>query len=372
MRTHLDPAKASPDGAVGRFSTVFAAIWLFFLAKPAVEFADRWTSPRVFLAYVALVAFVGAYVWLFERMRRMRLQWEESLPAHEAWAALGVMVGAMVVMAFGWGQSAIGTTIFLAVAAAMTLPAGHALSLILQIAAATVLAMEFAPGWERDLYMPPLILSSGYVMWGVRRLLDRNLQLTVMRHENDSLLLDNERNRFARDLHDILGHSLTVITVKAELAGRLLEQDPARAAQEVRDLERLSRDALEEVREAVRGYRTLTLPGELARARTTLTTAGITPHLPLSSDDVPSHLRELFAWTIREGVTNVVKHSGATVCSIELSSHRLAIRNDLARVPQIVEGSGLKGLRERARSAGAEVTVEASEHEGYLLEVVGL
>ena len=102
-----------------------------------------------------------------------------------------------------------------------------------------------------------------------------------------------------------------MITVKAELASRLLDVDPDRARAELADLERLSRDALADVRRAVEGYRDLTLPGELARARVALQAADIEADLPNSTDEVPSELRELFAWTVREGVTNVIRHSGA-------------------------------------------------------------
>ena len=102
-----------------------------------------------------------------------------------------------------------------------------------------------------------------------------------------------------------------MITVKAELANRLLDVDPERARSELADLERLSRDALADVRRAVEGYRELTLPGELARAREALPAADIDADLPNSTDDVPTDLRELFAWTVREGVTNVIRHSGA-------------------------------------------------------------
>ena len=112
------------------------------------------------------------------------------------------------------------------------------------------------------------------------------------------------------------GHSLTVITVKAELAGRLLDVDPERARAEVADLERLSRDALADVRRAVEGYRELTLPGELARARA-VAARGRDRGRPARQPPTtcPRDLRELFAWTVREGVTNVIRHSGATRCT---------------------------------------------------------
>ncbi|MEZ5097506.1 MAG: histidine kinase [Nocardioides sp.] len=138
-------------------------------------------------------------------------------------------------------------------------------------------------------------------MFGVRALMDRNQQLVYARQELAQRAVTEERSRFSRDLHDILGHTLTVVTVKAELAGRLLELDPERARAELADVERLSRDALADVRRAVGGYREPSLAAELVRAREALGSAGIADDLPTSVDDVPAELRELFAWTIREG-----------------------------------------------------------------------
>ena len=156
----------------------------------------------------------------------------------------------------------------------------------------------------------------------------RNIDLIVAHEENAALAVENERTRFARDLHDILGHSLTVITVKAELANRLLDVDTERARAELADLERLSRDALADVRRAVEGYRELTLPGELSRARTALAAAEIRAEVPGAADDVPTELRELFAWTVREGVTNVIRHSGATSCTVVLSPTSAEVRDN--------------------------------------------
>ena len=136
-----------------------------------------------------------------------------------------------------------------------------------------------------------------------------------------------------------------MITVKAELAQRLLDVDPERARAEVADLERLSRDALSDVRRAVEGYRELTLPGELARARTALAAAEIDADLPNSTDEVPSEQRELFAWTVREGVTNVIRHSGAQRCTVRLTSDagRGRSTTGAARGVRRAGGSGLLG-----------------------------
>jgi two-component system, NarL family, sensor histidine kinase DesK len=130
------------------------------------------------------------------------------------------------------------------------------------------------------------------------------------------------------------------------------------------------------VRRAVEGYRELTLPGELARARTALAAAEIEAELPNSTDEVPSHLRELFAWTVREGVTNVIRHSGATRCEVRLGPDAAEVVDDgsgaRALVPDSGEGrsgSGLVGLRERAAAVGGTVTTQVREPRGYLLRV---
>lgn len=182
----------------------------------------------------------------------------------------------------------------------------------------------------------------------MQQLLVRNTELVASERRNQVLAVSEERNRFARDLHDILGHSLTVITVKAELAKKLLDVDPDRARAEIDDLEWLSRDALADVRRAVEGYRELTLPGEITRARTALAAAEIEADLPHSVDEVPSHKRELFAWTIREGVTNVIRHSNATHCTVVLNPDCVEIRDDGVGPVQESVGHGLTGLRERA------------------------
>ena len=171
-------------------------------------------------------------------------------------------------------------------------------------------------------------MAASLAVFGLRAVMSRNVDLIVAHEENARLAVDNERTRFARDLHDILGHSLTVITVKAELAQKLLDVDLERARAEIADLERLSRDALADVRRAVEGYRDITLPDELVRARDALTAAEIEAELPELDRRGPTELRELFAWTVREGVTNVIRHSGATRCEVRLTPTSAEVRDD--------------------------------------------
>src|SRR5262249_2337890 len=152
-------------------------------------------------------------------------------------------------------------------------------------------------------------------------------------------------------------------------AQRLFDADPERARAELADLERLSRDALTDVRRAVAGYREVTLPGELARARQALAAAEIEAEVPNSTDEVPSGLRGLFAWTIREGVTNVIRHSGARHCAIRLAPGQVEIADDGRGPGDSTPGNGLTGLRERAAARGGVVVTEQLDP-GYALRVV--
>ena len=135
-------------------------------------------------------------------------------------------------------------------------------------------------------------------------------------------------------------------------------------------MERLSRDALVDVRRAVEGYRELTLPGELARARAALGAAQIDADLPNSTDEVPGDLRELFAWTVREGVTNVIRHSGARRCAVRLSATCAEVADD-GHGPEApgLANAGLRGLRERAAVLDATVVTETRRPQGFSLQV---
>jgi two-component system sensor histidine kinase DesK len=210
-------------------------------------------------------------------------------------------------------------------------------------------------------------------MFGVVQLARRNLELVAAREQNARLAIEEERSRMARDIHDILGHTLTAITVKAELAGRLIELAPDRARREVEELEQLSRTALADVRSTVAGYHALSLPGELARARSVLTAAGIEADLPNTTDHVADSLREVFAYGVREGITNVVRHSGARTCAVRLEPHRLEVCDDGDGPPSATApGTGLTGLRERAARAGARLTAEPAASRGFRLVIEGV
>ncbi|GAA2730436.1 sensor histidine kinase [Actinocorallia aurantiaca] len=167
-----------------------------------------------------------------------------------------------------------------------------------------------------------------------------------------------ERMRFARDLHDVLGHSLQAVALRAELAERLLDRDPGRVAKELAEIQKMARGAVQEVRDVVRGYRVTSLRTELDGATAVLRAAGIACETPSLPEELPRHVHETLGWVAREAVTNVLRHSGATKCRMSLRADgadaRLEIVNDGARRSEGV-GSGLAGLRERLAAVGGRL-----------------
>jgi len=363
------------DGRPGRFGVIFAAVWLVFLAnalKTAWQIASG-GGDRVagWVGLVATVAFAAAYIRVFGWVRARRRNLEIGVPTGKGVAALSGLAALMLVMVLAIGQEGMAAAVYLAVVGVLLLPTIGAFGFTALLAVVVEGTGRTVPGWTESAGLTFAVCTAAFAMWGVSQLMLRNLDLLRAREVNARLAVADERNRFARDLHDILGHSLTVITVKAELANRLLDVDRDRARAELEDVERLSRDALADVRRTVEGYRDLTLPGELARAREALRAAEIEAELPNSTDEVPSELRELFAWTVREGVTNVIRHSGASCCTVRLRPDCVEVRDDgTGPAVDAQPGSGLVGLRERAAAAGAVLVTRALEPRGFELAVM--
>ena len=354
---------------MGRRGPWFAAIWLFFLVDPLrVGWADRDRVSGV-VGLVVTLAFAVVYLQLWLRVRRLRAV---PLPGASRSGVLGfgVLLALGVAMVLTLGQVGTTASVYLAVTAVLVFPTRVALGLVLLDVALVVVLGETLPGWTSSIGLGFSIGAASVAVYGIQQMLRRNAALVEAQRVNSELAVENERTRFARDLHDILGHSLTVITVKAELANRLLDVDTERARAELVDLERLSRDALADVRRAVSGYRDLTLPAALAQARAALEAAEIDADLPNSTEAVPTHLREVFAWTVLEGVTNVIRHSGARHCRVLLAPDRVEVTDDgEGGCPSDATGHGLLGLRERAVDAGATVVTRTLEP-GFSLAVV--
>ncbi|EME99725.1 two-component system histidine kinase [Streptomyces mobaraensis NBRC 13819 = DSM 40847] len=220
------------------------------------------------------------------------------------------------------------------------------------------------PGWMEAL----MILFTSLMVLGFSEIASANRALLEARAEVAHLASEAERARIARDLHDLLGHSLTVVAVKSGLARRLAESGSPGAVREITEVEGLARRMLTDVRAAVSGYREVTLAGELARGRELLRAAGVAPDLPTATDHVDAANQELFGWVVREGITNVVRHARATRCSVRLSPLCVEIRDDGTGAPAS-GGNGLTGLRERVAAAGGTVEAGPAGPRGWRLRV---
>ncbi|GAA3544225.1 sensor histidine kinase [Amycolatopsis ultiminotia] len=240
--------------------------------------------------------------------------------------------------------------------------------LVLAVAAAATVLVPWAvppwhsgPGWAQAVALVFTVLMISAFAEAIRA----NRELVRARAEVVRLAADAERARISRDLHDLLGHSLTAITVKSNLARRLVAKGAEQAVGEITEVEQLSRQALADVRAAVSGYRDVTLAGELARGRELLRAAGITADLPTYADG--AH-QELFGWVVREGLTNVVRHARASSCAVRLSATSIEVRDDGVGGPAD-PGSGLSGLRDRVAEAGGRMDAGPLSPRGWRLRV---
>ena len=351
------------DKAVGRsrFAWAFAPIWLIYLEGTLGALTDRPAGWQRDVGLVALALFVTGYLFAIIHGRRVRRTGEERSLASR-WAEVVVLIVLVGLMVPGAGDHALRALIYVAAVAMLNLPIRQAFASAVVIFVAAQALPRVVPSWH-DKGDGLAVLLAAAAVWGIRLAFERNQRLVDTQAELGQLAVERERARIATDLHDILGHSLTVVTIKAELAQRLLDSDPERARSELRDLERLCRDALNDVRSTAHGVRGVSLATELATAREALAAANVQARLPVATDEVASPWRELFAWTIREAVTNLVRHSGATNCEIRLSPLRVEVLDDgngVDGAPDGVDvpggGQGLAGLRRRAEALGARLS----------------
>jgi two-component system sensor histidine kinase DesK len=350
----LDAGPGQVRGPDGRLSPGGVSFWLLLLLWPAW---NLWSAPHgpQWMALGLLVVFGALDVVLMSVGTTDRLPWWLRIGMLLALAGLGTW------LFLRGGDGGYFLYVFVAMAAANVLPQGRAA--LGGVATVTVLAM--ATSWGAS---PSTVGSigfatfiSGFVILVLRRLFTTIRQLRQARHDLAETAVAAERLRFSRDLHDLLGHSLSLIVVKAEVVRRLAERDPAAAAREAADIEKVGRQALVEVREAVTGYRQRPLSEELDGARDALSGAGIEPTVRLSAGPLDAGSDALLGWAVREGTTNAIRHSGATRCELD-------IRRDGDRVVLTVTddgtgpanpdgaGTGLRGLAERLAGAGGTVT----------------
>lgn len=300
-----------PNGVRGMAATV----WLGFVIFPLLNAIGKHEPPLEHgLVIGGAAVFVAGYSLLVLRWRNDS---RPGVPLAVLAVLLAVSTALTIAQASGWGF----LFTYCAAVAAMATPQriGFYAVLLCSAMAGATSAIGGADGGT----VVGFVASSagiGMLMLVMRDLRTRNMELSAARAELARLAVAEERERFARDLHDLLGHSLSVIALKAELAGRLLADGPSDAAREVGELEHVARTALGEVREAVSGYRQPTLAGELAGARMALSAAGIEADVQESRAALDPTVEAVLAWAVREGATNVIRHSGASRCTLKITS----------------------------------------------------
>ena len=343
---------------------VFPGLWLVYLGQTAHGVSVHSQGAAALAGYVIIIVFAFCYLLTLNQ------SWDGS-HGRLFWIAFGAIIALAVVEPVFAHEDASAMLVYIAVVLVAAFRNQSAwlvggLTIIAVVAPALVPSWNAGLDWNMAITLPLVAVA----MWAFFSILQSNVELTKARAEVARLAAENERSRIARDLHDLLGHSLTTITVKAELAKHLSERDPARAATEIAEVEALSRRTLSEVRAAVSGYREVTLSGELATGRQVLRAAGFVADLPKAVDDVDPNYEELFGWVVREGITNVVRHSRGTTCTITVGRNWLSIADDGTCIETAAAGSGLTGLGERVAAAGGTVISGCAENgPGWRLRV---
>jgi two-component system sensor histidine kinase DesK len=334
---------------------IFSLVFLGFLVGPIRQAFDaNWSAPRQAAAIAGICAFglaFGVVVW-------------RNTPAlHQNRARYAILVAvALAVTLVGVGVDWVtGFAIFTLAMLLYNCDRRWWLPIVLGVpAASVVLNVVLGGSAVRDAIMFALpVLLIGAVQAAFFQQVRSKVELARARTELARLAVSEERLRIARDLHDILGQRLSAVSLKAELAARLVDRDPARAATEMGEVAAVARDALADVRDTVSGYRSLTLATEIETARALLMAAGVSVEVSLAGDLLPEHLDECAGAVVREAVTNVIRHAPATCCAISVARRSgrvvVEVRNGMGTVPggaTITYGNGLTGLAERVQGVG--------------------
>lgn len=275
-------------------------------------------------------------------------------------------VAAMALFGLAFTSQNSGAATFLIYASALAgsrLPLRQAVATMGLLVLTLAVAMFVSPvpyPYRLFAYLPSMLLV---VAIGASQLYDSaqrraNQALRRANDEIERVATIAERERIARDLHDLLGHTLSVVALKSELAARLADADPGRAGKEMREVEQVARQALAEVRSAVSGYRQRGLAAELAQAETALAAAGTELHSDLGEEQPPARIEAVLSLVLREALTNVLRHADARRAEVRLGQEdggwRLWVEDD-GRGGPLLPGQGLAGLRERVEGAGGRL-----------------
>ncbi len=352
---------------------LFTAVWLVYLIQPVTTlFGHHHGALYTGGGLAIVVAFCAIYLSYVP-------SWPHPLPrAVFGVAALAALAAAACVLYAGTGASTL--WIFVSSAAGLLVPSRRwAVRAVIGCGVAYAIFCLAGHVDTTDFVLNLLpVVFVGLAVIGLRRLAEVTNELRQARETVAQLAASEERLRLARDMHDLTGQSLSMITLKSELAARLLRRLPEgpdrdRVRDEIEQVASVSRQTLHDIREAISGYRRPTLAVEIITARTALEAAGITPHddadLTLLSGTFDPDAEAALAWCLREAVTNVVRHSGAKNCHVGLT-HRsrilaLDVHDDGHGHAGDAAGTGLRGMSERLAAVGGELEIVPGLARGF-------
>ncbi|MFE2535245.1 sensor histidine kinase [Streptomyces sp. NPDC059371] len=358
---------ATPENP-GPPPTGFALLPWLLLGMGAFSNLFQGRTSQPWIAGLGLLAFNSLYIYV--TFRAFTKTTREARSTRVALVLMGVVTCAL---AIGYG----GTWLYffpllgLATGAVVRGPWLGKIGLALTVLAASV--SVFRAGWDAVNVAYGTFLST-MVTAAILSLSEAVRELRAAREELARRAVEKERMRFSRDLHDLLGHTLSVIVVKSEAARRLAPRDLDAALVQVTDIESVGRQALTEIREAVTGYREGSLATELDRARSALSAARVEPVVRQSGPPLVPQTEALLGWVLREAVTNVVRHSDATRCEITVDGTADLVRltvsdNGTDASPADPEpgigGTGLKGLTERLAASGGSLRAGRTARGGF-------
>ncbi len=352
-----------------RFGRWFMAAWALFGLPTAVSIIAAGFKPEYVAVTFGFVLWGAVWIWL----------WLRAIGRNHTSEVVGLVAITVILATFSLvGPSPAGSLlVFAFIVAGCIFPLRRALWVLAGLTVLQV-ALEVIRLADLPTALNAIINSVlvGGVGIGARLLWQAYRELLAAREEIARLAVSEERLRFARDLHDLLGQSLAVLVLKSELVAKQVPADTDESArQELRDLARVARKSLNDVREAAAGYRRPSLSMEIGNARSALRAAGIGLRVEDTLGRVAAEQDSVLAWCVREGVTNVLKHSGAEKCVLRLSradgEATLEVADD-GRGAATMDGGGigLVGLRERVELAGGRFDVKSDPNGGLRLRVI--
>lgn len=357
---------SSPSKPYIIVSTFMSLVWLGFLYFPISQALTLPLGQKI-ISLVLTATFALAYVTAFVLTWRKPIMGERNfryfdgrhrLRKSDAVAFAVIVTITLLQVAVLGPLASLAFLPFIAAAAPFTLP--QAIGYI--AGALTVLASFLIPSFvpNGQEYFGFAITTSAVFMFVAGMTFFIGSSIESQRQAGTQAILE-ERERVARDVHDVLGRTLTVIALKSELAGKLLERDPGRAHAELREITHLARESIEEVRQTVAGLKVQSLSEEITAASQALESAGIDLQREGSAwsdlDSIPAVNQAVFAWVIREATTNIIRHSAARRATIKLDRSSLTITDNGVGIPPDAAGHGLEGLKARVEQVGGTLSI---------------